>query len=190
MKPVGSQLSVISKSASCLALTATLSALKLLLRGLCYSWLKPISGLRLLASGLCAMLFALSLSADAQQPEKVRRIGYLSGTLAAGSNRDGLEAFRLRLRELGYIEGQNITIEYRYAEGKENRLPDVAAELVRLKPEVIVTSGTLPTAALKEATNSIPIVVSSAGDLVGRGLIASLARPGGNITGSTSMPHN
>lgn len=115
---------------------------------------------------LLATLFLITARpAEAQQPAKIPRIGYLSSTSASGSTRDGLEAFRLRLRELGYVEGQNIAIEYRYAEGNEIRLPELAAELVRLKPEVIVTSGTLPTAALKDATNSIPIVVSGAGDL-------------------------
>jgi putative ABC transport system substrate-binding protein len=91
------------------------------------------------------------------------------------------------LRELGYVEGKNILIEYRYAEGKTDRLPELAAELVRLKLDIIVTAGTVPALALRDGTTTIPIVVASAGDLVGRGLVASLARPGGNITGSTSI---
>ena len=94
---------------------------------------------------------------------------------------------RQGLRELGYIEGRNIVIEWRFAKGSENRLPELAAELVRLKPDVMVTTGTQPARALKDSTTTIPIVVASAGDLVGRGLVASLARPGGNITGFTSI---
>ena len=134
---------------------------------------------------LLAIFFLATVSpAEAQQTKRVRRIGVLS----SGSERSvDLEVFRQSLRELGYIEGQNIIIEYRWAEGKADRFPELAAELVRLKLDVIVTSGTGPTRALKDATTTIPIVVTSAGDLVGRGLIASLARPGGNITGSTSI---
>jgi len=116
--------------------------------------------------------------AEAQKPAKVPRIGVLSGPIDPG-----VEAFRQGLRELSYVEGKNITIEHRSAEGKLHRLPDLAAELVRLKVDVIVASSNLAIIALKEATQTIPIVMSIAGDPVGAGFIASLARPGGNITG-------
>jgi putative tryptophan/tyrosine transport system substrate-binding protein len=130
---------------------------------------------------LCAMLFALCLSAEAQQPKKVPRIGYLSNASAANSPR--LEAFRQGLHELGYVEGKNIVIEYRYAEGKLNRLPALAAELVRLNVDIIVTGASSPTCAAKEATATIPIVMTNDGDPVGAGFVTSLARPGGNVTG-------
>ena len=121
--------------------------------------------------------------AQAQQPKKVPRIGYLgSATLATSPARR--EAFRQGLRELGYAEGQNVVIEYRHAEGKFDRLPDLAAELVHLKVDVIVAAGGMQAVlAAKNATKTTPIVVTGAGDPVGEGLIASLARPGGNITG-------
>src|SRR5262245_5126518 len=134
---------------------------------------------------LCAMLFALCLPAEAQQPTKGPRIGYLSSADAARDSARS-DAIRLALRELGYVEGQNIAIEYRYGEGKLDRLPELAAELVRLKVDVIVVAGGA-LAAAKQATNTIPIVVATAGDLVGDGYVASLARPGGNITGSTNI---
>ena len=98
-----------------------------------------------------------------------------------------VDAFRQGLRDLGYIEGENILAEYRWAEGKADRLPDLAAELVRLKVEIIVTQGTQATLAAKQATSTIPIVTVGAGDLVGEGLVASLARPGGNVTGATNI---
>src|SRR4029077_2506370 len=98
-----------------------------------------------------------------------------------------IEAFRQGLRELGYVEGKNIVVEYRDAEGKQDRLPALAAELVRLKVDVIVTPGTLPTRVTKEATSTIPIVMAQVGDPVGSGFVASLARPGGNITGLSSL---
>ena len=122
------------------------------------------------------------LAADAQQPGKVARIGYLGGaspSVAAG----GLEVFRKGLRDLGYVEGRNVVIEYRYAEGKFERLPDLAAELVRLKVDLIVAAATPPALAAQKATTSIPIVIVGVGDPVGSGLVSSLARPGGNITG-------
>jgi putative ABC transport system substrate-binding protein len=122
--------------------------------------------------------------AEAQQRAKFYRIGYLGGGVGVDEREKTL---RQALQELGYNEGQNIVIEWRFAKGDEDRLPELAAELVRLKPDVIVTTGTQPARALKDATTTIPIVVASAGDLVGRGLVASLARPGGNITGSTSI---
>jgi len=131
---------------------------------------------------LCAMLFTLCFSAEAQQSTKIPRIGYLSVT-SASSVAARTEAFREGLRELGYVEGKNILIEYRYAEGKFDRLPVLAAELVRLKVDVIVTAATSPTRAAKEATVTIPIVMMQDRDPVGTGFVASLARPGGNITG-------
>jgi len=124
--------------------------------------------------------------AQAQQPQKVPRIGYLATvSLSAISHR--IEAFRQGLRELGYVEGKNIVIEYRYAEGKPDRLPGLAAELVRLKVDIIVTAGSPATRAAKEATNTIPIVMTNEGDPVGTGFVASFARPGGNITGLSTL---
>ncbi|HEY3304402.1 MAG TPA: ABC transporter substrate-binding protein [Candidatus Binatia bacterium] len=121
-------------------------------------------------------------TADAQQSAKVPRIGYLTGTsLSAGA--DVREAFRQGLRELGYVEGKNIVIEWRSAEGKFDRLPALAAELVRLKVDVIVTGGSANTRAAKEATATIPIVMAQNTDPIGNAFVASLARPGGNITG-------
>jgi putative tryptophan/tyrosine transport system substrate-binding protein len=133
---------------------------------------------------LGALLFALSLSAEAQQPKKVPRIGYLSNSDPATESARS-EAIRLALRERGYTEGQNIAFEYRYAEGKLDRFPELATELVRLKVDVIVVAGgnTLIRAA-KNATKTIPIVmVGSAPDPVEAGFVESLARPGGNVTG-------
>jgi putative ABC transport system substrate-binding protein len=126
--------------------------------------------------------------AQAQQPTKVPRIGHLHGApLSATPTRN--EAFRQGLRELGYVEEKNIVIEWRSAEGKLDRLPALAAELVRLKVDVIVTTGPSPTRAAKEATSTIPIVMTQDGDPVATGFVASLARPGGNITGlSTFAP--
>jgi putative tryptophan/tyrosine transport system substrate-binding protein len=137
------------------------------------------------ALALGAMLFALGFSAEAQQPAKVYRIGMLvSGSVASHSRR--IDAFRQGLRELGYVEGKNITIEYKYAEGNRERFANLAAEMVRLKPDVIYVGSTGFTAAAKKATSTIPIVAVG-GDLVGAGLVASLARPGGNVTGSTNI---
>ena len=135
---------------------------------------------------LCAMLFALSVSAQAQQPTKVPLIGYLSsGDSASASPR--LEGIRLALRELGYIEGQNIASEYRYAEGYE-RLPELVAELVHLKVDIIVTGGPRLIRAAMNATKTIPIVMGGAGsDPVEEGLVNGLARPGGNVTGLTNL---
>ena len=120
--------------------------------------------------------------AQAQQPKKVPRIGYLSGS-PPFSIAEHNEAFRQGLRELGYMEGKNIVIEWRSAEGKRDRLPALATELVHLKVDVIVTAGPLVTRAAKEATVTIPIVMAQDPDPVGNGFVASLARPGGNITG-------
>jgi putative ABC transport system substrate-binding protein len=125
---------------------------------------------------------------EAQQPKKVPRIGYLSSVDSASESTRS-EAFRLALRELGYIEGQNIAIEYRYVEGKPDRYPELAAELVRLKVDIIlVAGGTLTALAGKNATKTIPIVMTGAGgDPVRAGLIDSLAHPGGNVTGLTTL---
>ena len=137
---------------------------------------------------LCAMLFALWLSAEAQQPEKIPRIGYLSITDAATDSARA-EGIRLALRDLGYIEGQNIAIEYRYAEGKNDRLPGLATELVRLKVDIIVVAaGDMTIRAAKNATKTIPIVMTGTGsDPVRAGHVESLARPGGNVTGLTRL---
>src|SRR5258705_7778779 len=125
---------------------------------------------------------------EAQQPKKVSRIGYLS-SFDTASDSDGTEAIRVALRELGYVEGQNIATEYRYAEGKLDRLPELAVELVRLKVYIIVAAGGAgPVRAAKNATKTIPIVMTGAGiDPVEAGLIESLARPGGNVTGITLL---
>ena len=120
--------------------------------------------------------------AEAQQPKKVPRIGFLSGS-PPSSIKARTEAFRQGLRDLGYVEGKNIVIEWRSAEGKRDRFPALAADLVRLKVDLIVTAGPLVTRAAKEATSTIPIVMAQDPDPVGNGFVASLARPGGNITG-------
>jgi putative ABC transport system substrate-binding protein len=135
---------------------------------------------------LSTLLFALCSSAAAQQPKKVPRIGILHGA-SASSVAARTEAFREGLRERGYVEGKNILIEYRYAEGKSDRLPVLAAELVRLKVDIIVSTGPIVTRAAKEATSTIPIVMTNEGDPVGTGFVASLARPGGNITGLSTL---
>ena len=135
---------------------------------------------------LCVMLFGLCLPAEAQQPPKFPRIGYLVSAFPS-STPARIEAFRQGLRELGYVEGKNIVIEYRSAEGKFDRQPALAAELVRLKVDVIVTTGTLVTRAVKEATVTIPIVMANDTDPVSNGFVASLARPGGNITGLATL---
>ena len=135
---------------------------------------------------VAVVLLALGVIAEAQQPKKVPRIGYLSGS-SPSARSARIEAFGQGLRELGYVEGKNIAIEYRYAEGKLDRLPELAAELVRLKVDVIVTGGPIVTRAAKEATNTIPIVMTQDADPVGSGLVASLARPGGNITGFSTL---
>ncbi|HEY2919012.1 MAG TPA: ABC transporter substrate-binding protein [Candidatus Binatia bacterium] len=139
--------------------------------------------------GLSVIAFVLVVTgavAQAQQPKKVHRIGYLSGVDAA-THSSRSEPFRQALRELGYIEGQNIAIEYRYAEGKLDRLPQLATELVQLKVDIIVSSAPPPTRAAKRATTTIPIVMAFDDDPVGNGFVASLARPGGNITGLSTL---
>jgi ABC-type uncharacterized transport system substrate-binding protein len=136
-------------------------------------------------AALCAMLFALSYSASAQQPKKVYRLGLLLA-LSPDESTD-INAFRQGLTALGYVEGKNIAIEYRYAEGKLDRLPALAAELIGLKVDVIVALNPPSARAAKNATKTIPIVMRSTDDPVTTGLVASLARPGGNITGLTSI---
>ena len=134
------------------------------------------------------MLLALCVPADAQQPNKVPRIGYLSSFEPASESARS-EAIRLALRERGYIEGQNIATEYRYAEGKRDRYPELAAELVRLKVDIIVVAGGYGgIQAAKNATKTIPIVMVGEGlDPVEAGVVESLARPGGNVTGITLL---
>jgi putative tryptophan/tyrosine transport system substrate-binding protein len=137
---------------------------------------------------IAVVLVAVAVIAEAQQPAKIPRIGFLS-TVSLSSVAARTESFRQGLRELGYVEGKNITIEWRDAEGKLDRLSERAAELVRLKVDVIVTAAPAPTRATKEATVTIPIVMAFDNDPVGNGFVASLARPGGNITGlSTYYP--
>ena len=131
-----------------------------------------------------AGLLVAPLAARAQPAGKVPRVGFLLG-FSPGPSRE-VDAFRRGLRELGYIEGQNIAIDYRYARGQVERLPELAAELVRLNPDVIVAPYTPPALAAKRATSMIPIVFAGVADAVGAGLITNLGRPGGNITGLTS----
>ena len=138
------------------------------------------------AFALCTMLLALSSSATAQQTKTIPRIGYLvAGTPDSQATRT--EALQQGLRDLGYVEGQTSAIEYRYAEGKLDRLPELAAELVRLKVDVIVVQSNTATRAASSATKTIPIVMADGADPVGNGLVASLARPGGNVTGLTNV---
>ena len=129
---------------------------------------------------------AWPLAARAQQVGKTPQIGYL-GVSSPSLEPHYVEAFRQKLRELGHVEGKNIAIEYRWAEGQDDRLPNLASELVRLKPDVIVTTGTPGAVAAMQATKTIPIVMASSADPVGSGLVASLARPGGNVTGFTIL---
>jgi putative ABC transport system substrate-binding protein len=134
---------------------------------------------------LGAMLFALGASAQGQQPAKTFRIGFLDrGTAASAAH---LDSFRHELSKLGWIEHKNLVVEYRFAEGKTERLPELAAELVRLKVDLIVATGAEPMFAAKSATTSIAIVMTGFPDPVGEGLVTSLARPGGNITGFSSL---
>jgi putative ABC transport system substrate-binding protein len=133
---------------------------------------------------LATALLSIARFVWAQQGAKVARVGFLSGGRHDGGR---FEPFRQGLRDLGYIEGKNIVIEQRYSEGRQDRLPALAAELVRLRVDVIVASGSGDTRAAKEATSSIPIVMMQANDPVGSGFVASLARPGGGITGLSSF---
>jgi putative ABC transport system substrate-binding protein len=135
---------------------------------------------RAVAVGL--VLVAAPTGATAQPPGKVQRVGFLVGGSAAVSQA-ATEAFRQGLRELGWVEGRNVAIEYRFAEGRYDRLPELASDLVRLKVDVIVTGGNAAAMSARNATKTMPIVAMSVGDPVGLGLVASLARPGGNVTG-------
>jgi putative ABC transport system substrate-binding protein len=135
---------------------------------------------------LATVLLTTACLAKAQSPTKVSRIGYLAVT-SFSTNPARIEAFRQGLRELGYVEGKKIVIEWRHADGKEDRLSRFAAELVRLKVDVIVTGGSTATRAAKDATTAIPIVMSQDNDPVGNGFVASLARPAGNITGLAAL---
>ena len=140
---------------------------------------------------LGVMLFALCLPAEAQQPTMAPRIGFLSRDLHPSDSRApsprNLEAFRQGLRELRYVEGENIIIEYRYADGRFERLPALAEELVRLKIDIIVADTSAAARAAKKTTSTIPIVIASGSDPIQSGLVASLARPGGNVTGLTNI---
>ena len=141
---------------------------------------------KIILLALCSLLLAACFPAEAQQPTRIPRIGYL-GTSSLSVNAARHESFRQGLRELGYIEGKSIVIEWRSAEGKLDRLPALAAELVRLKVDVIVTGGQASTRPANEATRTIPIVMAQDPDPVGAGFITSLARPGGNITGLSTL---
>jgi len=145
-----------------------------------------MSGKKITARALCALLVALCLRAEAQQPTKIPRIGFLLA-VPASTISARLEAFRQGLRELGYVEGKNIAIEWRSTEGKADRLRTLAAELVRLKVDVIVSGGPPPTRSAKQATSTIPIVMGYDDDPVGSGFVARLAHPGGNITGLATL---
>ena len=142
--------------------------------------------IQILGFPLCALLFVLCASVHAQQKDKVFRIGFLDPSTVSGSAAL-LEPFRQELRKLGWVEGKNISIEYRFAELKPERYPELAAELVRLKVDLIVTSGNPPALEAKKATSTIPIVMVNVGDPLALGLVASLARPGGNVTGISSL---
>src|SRR5262245_19696392 len=136
---------------------------------------------------LLATLFLANVSlADAQQTGKIFRIGYLDNSTASGIA-VLLDAFRQELTKLGWVEGKNITIEYRFAEQKQERLPELAADLVRLKVDVLVATGGGPALAAKELSTTVPIVATAASDAVASGLLASLTRPGGNVTGLSAL---
>jgi ABC-type uncharacterized transport system substrate-binding protein len=131
-------------------------------------------------------LLTFSVRTEAQQPGKIFRIGFLDNSTASGMA-VLVDAFRQELSKLGWIEGKSFTMEYRFSEQKRDRLPELAADLVRLKVDLIVTTGQPPSTAAKKATTTIPIVVANTADPVGEGLVASLSRPGGNITGFSNL---
>ena len=141
---------------------------------------------KLALNALALLLLAGPLSAAAQQPARIPRMGLLS-PFAPSDAALWHQAFRQGLRDLGWVEGKNISIEYRYSEGRADRLPDLAAELIRLKVDIMVVSVTTDALAAKKATGTIPIVMASVGDPVASGLVAGLARPGGNITGLSQI---
>ena len=142
--------------------------------------------IKLLALAVCAITFSVSAFTEAQQPKKIPRIGFLGAT-SASANSARLKAFEQGLRELGYVEGKNIVIEYRYADGRPDRLPTLAAELVGLNVNVIVSGGAAATAPAKHATATIPIIMTGDNDPVQAGFVATLARPGGNVTGLSTL---
>lgn len=139
---------------------------------------------RFLIALLAAIVLFISPASDAQPARKVYRIGFLGATSPTGYAPQ-VEAFRAGLRDLGYIEGKNLVIDFRWAEGDYARLPELATDLVRLKPDILVTHAGAGTRAAKQATTTIPIVMGVAGEAVAMGLVSSLARPGGNVTGSS-----
>ena len=141
---------------------------------------------KILVYALPVLVLTMIHLAEAQQPTKVPSIGFLS----TGSPGPNFEAFRLGLRDLGYIEGKNITIESRFAEEKFDRLSDLAAELVRINVDILVAGNSTVARGAKKITTTIPIVMANAGDPIGSGLVASLARPGGNVTGLTTIPRS
>jgi putative ABC transport system substrate-binding protein len=140
----------------------------------------------ILSLALCAVLLTVSFPAEAQQPTKVPRIGYLGGTSSTVSAHN-LEAFRQGLHDLGYVEGKNLVMEYRFAEGRNERFPALAAELLRTNVEVIVSAGGNGARAAQQVTSDLPIVFVANADPVASRLVASLARPGGNVTGLTNF---
>ena len=144
-----------------------------------------------MGSAVCVLLIALSTVLHAQEPKGISRIGFLSRDLHPADSRAPvhrrMDEFRQGLRQLGYVEGKNLLIEYRYADGRFERLPALAEELVRLNVQIIVTDTAAPARAAKKLTSTIPIVVISAGNPLQTGLVASLSRPEGNITGLTSL---
>ena len=158
---------------------------------LCYGRVYQMTLRRTFLGILALSLLAVPVASFAQQqPPRTARIGFLGQTSASlSASVIRVEALRTGLRDLGYAEGKNLTIEFRWAEGKHERLPDLAAELVRLKVDVIVTQGTPGALAAKQATATIPIVMAVVADPVATGLVASLARPGGNITGGSWVSH-
>src|SRR5262245_13592930 len=135
---------------------------------------------------LCAMLFALCASAEAQQPKKIAKVGFFLGSTPAAAAHN-VEAFRQGLRELGYVEGKTVVLEIRYGEARAERLPELARELISLKVDLIVASTDVVIAAVKRETQTIPIVMAISSDPVGTGFVASLARPGGNVTGNSTI---
>ncbi|MGH7389473.1 MAG: ABC transporter substrate-binding protein [Candidatus Rokuibacteriota bacterium] len=146
-------------------------------------WQRAVTKLSLVAA-VC--ILAAPLAGEAQPTRKVYRIGYLS-TQSSSAVAGELDAFRQGLRDLGYADGQNVVIEYRFAEGKLDRLAGLAAELVRLNVDVIVTGGTPGTRAALQATRTVPLIITVVGDPIAAGFVTSLARPGGNVTGLTQM---
>src|SRR5215510_4565128 len=136
---------------------------------------------------LCGLFFAVCFSVHAQQPGKLPRIGYVSASGDASGLDPQFQAFAKGMRELGYVEGKNFLMEYRYADAKMDRIPELIAELVRLNVDVLVTSALPAIRAAKEATKTIPIVMSTTIDPVENGLVDSLARPGGNLTGISRL---